>query len=130
MQQFINYHTHVTKTKGHRQKLDPSGKKKSIWQPYQAFSRLNYEKRGLGPIIKREYKEYIAAALPNTKVEELFAFHNRQLHEMLVVVGDVVKQEVEQTRQKGVTVKEEEALKKMLDEGMLEDEYCKMKRKM
>ena len=49
---------------------------------------------------------------------------------MLAVAGDDVKQEVEQTRQKGVMVKEEEALKKMLDEGMSEDEYCKMKRKM
>ena len=72
----------------------------------------------------------MAAALPDTKVEELFAFHNRRLREMLAVAGDDVKQEVERTRQKGVTVKEEEALKKMLDEGMLEDEYCEMKRKM
>ena len=118
------------KTKGHRQKLDLSGKKKNIWQPYQAFSHLYYEKRGLGPIIKREYEEYMAAALPDTKVEELFAFHNRRLREMLAVAGDDVEQEVERTRQKGVTVKEEEALKKMLDERMSEDEYCKMKRKM
>ena len=130
MQQFINNHTRITKTKGHCQKLDLSGKKKSIWQPYQAFSHLYYEKRGLGPIIKREYEEYIAAALPDTKVKELFAFHNRQLHEMLAVAGDDIKQEVKWTRQKGVTVKQEEALKKMLDEGMSEDEYCKMKRKM
>ena len=118
LQQFINNHTRVMKTKGHHQKLDLSGKKKNVWQPYQAFSHLYY-KKGLGPSIKREYEEYVAVALPDIKVEEPFVFHNRQLCEMLAVESDDVKQEVEQTRQKGVMVKEEEVLKKMLDEGML-----------
>lgn len=43
--------------------------------------------------------------------------------------GDV-KEIVEMTRQKGVTAKEDEALKKMLETGMSEEDYHKEKRKL
>ena len=130
LKQFINNHTRVLKDKGHQQKLDLSGKKRSPWQPYQAYSHLYYEKKGLKAQIHSKYKMYLTELLPDTKGETLFSFTNRRLHEMLEVESEDVKAIVEITRQKGVTAKEDEALKKMLETGMLEEDYHKEKRKL
>lgn len=130
LKQFINNHTRLPKDKAHHTKLDLSGKKRSAWQQFQAYSHLYYEQKGLACIIKTQYENYLAELPVDTKVENLFAFRNRRLREMLEAESDEVKARVEEIRQKGITVKDEEALEKMLDKGMSEDEYYKMKRKM
>ena len=130
LKQFINNHTRVLKDKGHQQKLDLSGKKRSPWQPYQVYSHLYYKKKGLKAQIHSEYEKYLTELLPDAKGKTLFSFTNRRLCEMLEVESEDVKAIVEITRQKGVMVKEDEALKKMLETGMLEEDYHKEKRKL
>lgn len=102
-------------------KLDLSGKVKPKWQAYQAYSYLYYNAK-LRAIIQPEYATYVAALPEGTEpAESLFAFRNRRLRELLELEPEDVKAAVEAQREKLPTIKEEQALERLMNEGLSEE---------
>lgn len=126
---WINNHTRLATGQGRQTKLDLSGKKKTKWQPYQAYSHLYWETR-LKAEIDAEYPPYVASFAAGKRAQSLFAFRNRRLRERLANETEAVKAEVDAHRSKPMTQMEEEELDEMLKKGMSEADYHEHYRKM
>jgi hypothetical protein len=113
LKQWINNHTRKTSSGEGKQKLlDLSDKKKQRWQPYQAYSRLYYDK--LRPIINNAYLDYSEGLDDGKEADSLFKFQNRELRAHLEKETSEVKAEVEAMCEKSVTLREEEEIDALL----------------
>jgi hypothetical protein len=81
-----------------------TGKRPKRWQPYQAYSRLYYDKK-LHTEITNGFPDYIQGVPEGEKVDSLFKYRNRVLRVMLENESDDVKAEVAALCEKSVIVK-------------------------
>jgi hypothetical protein len=125
----MNNHTRNTLSgEGKTKVLDLSGKKGKRWQPYQAYSRLYYEKK-LRQCIWDSYIEYIAELPHGNKPDSTFKYRNRELRVLLENETSEVKAEVEALCERSVSVKEQAELDKLMDDNLNEEDVKKLLRK-